>query len=361
MAAEPVSSVLMTADTVGGVWTYAVELSRALSHAGIQVHLATMGAPLKDWQREQLNGIAGLGLHESGFALEWMHEPWTDVDRAGQWLLQLEQHEKPDVVHLNQFAFGALPFNAPKLMVAHSCVLSWWRAVKRETPPARLDTYRARVAAGLAAADAVVAPTKSMLAALHENYDVPFNGCVIANGLDASAFVPAPKRPCILSAGRAWDEAKNIALLETIAPRVRWPIRVAGDADRALRGVTALGALTPQALREDMSRAAIYAAPASYEPFGLAVLEAALSGCALVLADIPSFRELWGDAAWFVDPSSPPQWRATLDTLAAFGSECGCLAERARRRAFRFTREAMAARYRELYSALATKSLLVAA
>ncbi len=31
--------------------------------------------------------------------------------------------------------------------------------------------------------------------------------------------------------------------------------------------------------------------PARYEPFGLSVLEAALSGCALVLGDIPSLRE----------------------------------------------------------------------
>src|SRR5690348_13143749 len=114
MAADPLSSVLMTADTVGGVWTYAVELSRALSHAGVHVHLATMGAPLKDYQRQQLHGIAELTLHESDFALEWMRDPWDQVERAGQWLLRIEQHVRPQVVHLNQFAFGALPFQAPK-------------------------------------------------------------------------------------------------------------------------------------------------------------------------------------------------------------------------------------------------------
>lgn len=35
--------ILMTADTVGGVWTYALELAQALDSRGIQIALATMG------------------------------------------------------------------------------------------------------------------------------------------------------------------------------------------------------------------------------------------------------------------------------------------------------------------------------
>ena len=46
--------------------------------------------------------------------------------------------------------------------------------------------------------------------------------------------------------------------------------------------------------------ASIFVHPARYEPFGLSALEAALSGCALVLGDIPSLRELWEGAATFV-------------------------------------------------------------
>ncbi|HYO60185.1 MAG TPA: glycosyltransferase family 1 protein, partial [Archangium sp.] len=40
----------MTADTVGGVWTYALELCRALAGDGVQVELATLGAPLSPAQ-----------------------------------------------------------------------------------------------------------------------------------------------------------------------------------------------------------------------------------------------------------------------------------------------------------------------
>jgi glycosyltransferase involved in cell wall biosynthesis len=37
----------------------------------------------------------------------------------------------------------------------------------------------------------------------------------------------------------------------------------------------------------------------------LSTLEAAASGCALVLGNIPSLRENWSDAALFVDPHDP--------------------------------------------------------
>ena len=54
---------------------------------------------------------------------------------------------------------NALPWHAPVVVVAHSCVRSWWRAVKGEGAPERLEAYRAAVAAGLAAARMVIAPT----------------------------------------------------------------------------------------------------------------------------------------------------------------------------------------------------------
>ena len=37
----------MSADSVGGVWTYALDLTRGLRALGIDVLLATMGAPLR--------------------------------------------------------------------------------------------------------------------------------------------------------------------------------------------------------------------------------------------------------------------------------------------------------------------------
>ena len=128
--------ILMTTDTVGGVWTYAIELSAELARQGIQVGLATMGDPPRAQQRREAHAIPGLNLFESTYRLEWMDDPWDDVKQAGEWLLYLEEMMRPDVVHLNGYAHGALPFKAPTVVVAHSCVLSWYRAVKGTAAPA---------------------------------------------------------------------------------------------------------------------------------------------------------------------------------------------------------------------------------
>src|SRR5437762_5121294 len=87
--------VLMTADTVGGVWTYALELARALGEQGIEVALATMGAALKEEQKAEAQALPRLEIFESEFRLEWMEDPWEDVDSAGEWLLDLEDDLEP--------------------------------------------------------------------------------------------------------------------------------------------------------------------------------------------------------------------------------------------------------------------------
>src|ERR1700709_924194 len=155
--------VLMTADTVGGVWTHAIELARGLADQGVEVALATMGAPLDASQREKADRSPRLRVFESTCRVEWMEAPWRDVEKAGDWLLGLEERVRPDVVHLNGFAHGALPWSAPVVMVGHSCVLSWWQAVKGEPAPAEYSTYRHSVHLGLHGADIGVAPSRAIL------------------------------------------------------------------------------------------------------------------------------------------------------------------------------------------------------
>src|SRR5437763_1875128 len=112
-----ISRILMTADTVGGVWTYAFELAQGLQEHGVEVVLATMGAMLKREQRKQAREISNLEVYESRYKLEWMEDPWSDVDRAKDWLLELEQRTQPGLIHLNNFVHGALDWNAPVMVV----------------------------------------------------------------------------------------------------------------------------------------------------------------------------------------------------------------------------------------------------
>jgi glycogen synthase len=356
-------NVLMTADTVGGVWTYAVDLCRALGTTGSRVTLATMGAPLSPSQRAAIGGLRHVAVHESAYRLEWMDDAWSDVDRAGEWLLDLADAERPDVVHLNGYAHALLDWRAPVLVVAHSCVVSWWWAVRHEAPPPRYARYAAVVDAALARADAVVAPSRALLDMLVRHYPSFRGGCVIPNGRAAAAPPAAAKAPLIFAAGRTWDSAKNIGTLASIAHELPWPVCVAGPAAPPDGGaaevfphVRQLGTLTPDEVATWLARAAIYCLPARYEPFGLSALEAALAGCALVLGDIPSLREVWGDAALFVDPDRPAELRDAIRTLADHRLLRTRLARRARQRAALYDAPTMGRRYAALHARLAARS-----
>jgi glycogen synthase len=82
------------------------------------------------------------------------------------------------------------------------------------------------------------------------------------------------------------------------------------------------------------------------------VLEAALAGCALVLGDIPSLREVWGDAALFVHPDDGDALAGALRGLLSNPAEREHRAALARARALTFTPRRMAEAYLELYAAL---------
>jgi len=361
------SRVLMTADTVGGVWTYALELGGGLAERGVQIGLAAMGGAPDAHQRRDAESISGLELFASPFKLEWMDEPWEDVERAGKWLLELERQYCPDVIHLNNYAHGSLPFCAPVVAVGHSCVLSWWRAVRGGDAPAEWDRYRDVVRTGLASADLVLAPTAAMLDALHEHYGPLKNAAVCPNGRSVAGGetggLTACKQPFVFTAGRVWDEAKNLPALEQIAHELPWPVYVAGDnrhpstqAARTCGACRYLGKLPAKQMLWWLERAAIYALPARYEPFGLSILEAALCGCALVLGDIASLREVWGDAAIYVNPSDPQALAEQLRRLIDRPERRIQLATRAHARALEWNSRRMVEAYLAAYDGLLSQA-----
>jgi glycosyltransferase involved in cell wall biosynthesis len=335
-------NVLLTADTVGGVLTFALELVRGLAARGVRVTLATMGAEPTPDQRAQIEAARAARVETASFALEWMDDPWHDVDRAGEWLLRLADESGADVVHLNGYAHAALPWRRPVVVTAHSDVLSWFEAVRGEAAPDTWDEYRRRVAEGLAAADVVTAPTRAMLDTLVYFYRPRGDTLVIPNGRSLPAGPRCCKEEFVLAAGRMWDEAKNLGALKTVAPRLPWHTEIVGEGGP-------VGRVATEDLVDRMRRAAIFASPARYEPFGLSALEAALSGCALVLGDIPSLREVWGDAAAFVPPDDVALLERALRRLISDGDLRTQAGEAARARAARYTPERMTDGYVAAY------------
>jgi glycogen synthase len=360
--------VLMTADPIGGVWSYALELCAALARHDVSVSLATLGGKPSGFQLEQLARLSNVTLFPSTYRLEWMPQPWDDLRRAGEWLLSLQQAVRPDLVHLNHLVHADLPWHAPVLTVAHSCVLSWWSAVRGTPLPAEWMEYRSRVTRSLRQAQCVAAPTRAILTEVEAHYGPLRRGIVIHNARDGRPYAARwPKESLILCAGRIWDPAKNIEALAAVAPAVRAPIIVAGDvrdpadtaqepvhqgSERQLSRLTLVGPLSAERLAEYYGRAAVYALPARYEPFGLTALEAALSGCALVLGDIPTLREVWGNAACYVHPDDHVGLRDKLNELLVDHALRSELAARAEARASSFSPGRFARRYLSVYRAL---------
>lgn len=355
MAETALFKVLMTADTVTGVFDHSLTLARELCGSGGSVALALMGPRPSAEQRKRMQAIPRLRAYESDYSLEWMTDPWRSVDSASEWLLEVADRVGPDVVHLNGYCHAGIAWPCRALVAAHSCLTGWWRAVHGEAPPRAFDEYRARVAAGLRDAQIVVAPSATMLAELHAAYDFSSAARVIPYGADERELAPGPKLDYFLTAGRAWDLAENLDVVERASRELHWPVYIAGLGGRVFANspnVRALGKVSPKSMHALMQGAAVYLHPAHYEPFGQGPLEAALCGCALVLADIPSLREVWADAALYVAPDDPGALVHAGTMLTRSKGLRHDFARKARTRAVRYTAKRMAAHYAGAYCEL---------
>src|SRR3954465_2253951 len=116
--------ILMTADTLGGVWTFAMDLCAGLAKREVRVTLVTLGRKPDKIQSAEAAALSNLELVPTGFRLEWMDGCESDVVASGEFILRLAQQIKPDLVHANGYYHAALPFDVPVLLTAHSCVTS---------------------------------------------------------------------------------------------------------------------------------------------------------------------------------------------------------------------------------------------
>jgi glycogen(starch) synthase len=122
-------TVLMTADAVGGVWHYALALCAALPE--IHFVLAVMGPMPSTAQRDDAGRLDNVVLEEYGHRLEWMQGAAGNLDSSRHWLTLLARRYRADLLHVNGYAHARNETGLPALAVAHSDVLSWWRAVHR--------------------------------------------------------------------------------------------------------------------------------------------------------------------------------------------------------------------------------------
>ena len=349
----------MTSDAVGGVFTYSASLSEAAVSLGARITLAILGPGPSDAQRARLGRIGGLELIETGLPLDWLAEGPSDVRAAADALAVLAHASRSDVAHLHApaLALSHAPWTSPIVSVAHSCVGTWWTAVRGGPPPDDLTWMSELASEGYLSSDVVISPTHAFAKATSSFHRIQ-EPVVCRNGSDWP-ILSNPNRcsELVLTSGRLWDEGKGAQTLDAAASlgieiHAAGPLTSPSGEVAHFPHLVCLGELASTSLAHWLERSGIFVSAAVYEPFGLGVLEAARSGCALVLSDTPTFRELWDGAAEFVPANDSQGFAEAIAALIAFPDRRRELAVAAQARARCYGSSRMAREVMRVWSAL---------
>lgn len=350
--------VLVSTDCVGGVWQYSLDLARELSARGTGTILVAAGPAAAAHQRAALREIEGAELVEPGIPLDWLAGGPDDILRAGQIISAIAGDLSADIVQLNNPAYGAFGgFHVPVVAAAHSCLATWWAAVEGSPLPPDFAWRAALHRKGLMRANACVAPSHAFAAATEQVHRLSRRPGIVRNGRSIVSPITPTSEPAaaVVAMGRLWDRAKNAALLDALAAQIDVPVHALGPTRGPngemveLAHLCAHGELCDGAVGTWLSRRPIHVSASLYEPFGLGVLEAAGAGCALVLSDIPTFRELWDGCATFCPPRDAAAFASAVRSLLEDGEKRALRAAKAEARARHFTREAFAAAMIDVY------------
>ena len=352
--------ILLTVDSVGGVWQYGLDLARALGTRGVETVIAHLGPPPSPDQRADARRIASTKFVETGEPLDWLCDGPAPVLAAGGRLSELAGDERVDLVQYNMPTLAAAaPPPVPILAATHGCVATWWGAAKPGEPlAAEYRWHRKLTGEALRAADLVTAPTLAYARLVARSYGLRQTPVAVHNGRALPHVARAATHDHVFTAGRLWDRVKNTALLDQVAGRLAVPFHAAGPVvgphgeTAALDHLHALGYLDGPTLSRKLAARPVFVSAATFEPFGLAVLEAAAAGCPLVLSKIPTFRELWDGAATFVEGDDPADWAHAVEAIMFDAALRERLGSAARQRAARYTPAAMADAMLPLYARL---------
>ena len=265
-----------------------------------------MGTPPSAAQRDEAAAAGNVERWRAPASSSGWTSPWADVAAAGEWLLTLAERVRPDVVHLNGYAHAAPAVAGAGVMVGalvRRCRGGGRCAATRRPvvgPLSRAGRARAR-----APRDQVVAPTAAMLARCGRTTDAGARRGDRQRPRRGALPRPAPRsrsssRPAACGTRRrTWRRStrrrRGCPGRSSSPARPTHPDGGSRDAaPRAALGVLAPPTRWPRWLRP---RVDLCAARALRAVRARRCWRRRSRGCALVLGDIPSLREIWGDAA----------------------------------------------------------------
>lgn len=237
--------------------------------------------------------------------------------------------------------YFALPWlsRTPAVVTVHDCIFEHNR---RYMPQAwARGYYRLLMRRSLARARAVLVPSAATAADVSRFYHVPAQKLVITPEAADRTFQPVADTTLldrvrqqyslpatfVLAVGARRPHKNFARLVEAIAPLDGAALVFVSEADerfpdeaaQAARGlgdkVRFVGKVPEADLPAFYTLATVFACPSQIEGFGLPVLEALACGAPVICSDIPSLREVGGEAVQLVPPDDTAAWSAALSRV----------------------------------------------
>ncbi len=350
--------VLMTLDASSNTWRFGLDLARALAPRNVSFVFASLGAAPTQTEREEaelLGDFVHLSLpRDEGDISE---KRLADIASC---IAETASRFQVDLLQLNDPSHAALiDTEKPVVVMSHSRVPTLLHTLHHLEPCQNLERRRMLNRQGILRADMVLAPSGSHAELMVATYGQIRNLRVVHYATGAAPpAIHRPQRAGIVAVGRWWDEAANGAVLDEAAGRISRRLTMIGETtgpngqSLEIRNAYHVGPLSPTETLAHIGMAEVFVSPSLYEPFGLEALEAAACRTPLVLADIPTYRELWDGAALFVPPHEPGAYAEAIAKLLHERQLREILAQFASNRATRFTPVRQAAEVRAVYDSV---------
>ena len=307
----------------GGIPKYVHRISRQLLELGDEIDL--LANTRRVHHRVE-------GAHEVGIRIKGIR-PWRDAFVP----LWLARH-KVDVMWAPE---GVLPYWAPvpTVVTIHDLASLRFPGIKSE---AHVRRVRTEVARSARRATRVIAISQTTVDDIEEQFDLGTEAVrVVPNGVD-DEFTPGDREAARSAVRDRWGvEAPFVLHVGALEPRkgldvlieaaalaatggAPWRVVLAGmpgfDGERIEAAARASGAcdligwVSDAELLDLMRAAEVFAAPALYEGFGIAPLEAMACGTpAVVAGGSGGLEEISGPAAIVVPERTPEAWREALE------------------------------------------------
>jgi glycosyltransferase involved in cell wall biosynthesis len=246
---------------------------------------------------------------------------------------------------------------------------------------ARRTTYPRSLRLLLRSADAIVAPSRAFLSDVVSLFpEIASRGLTIHNGVDRAELEqpngggPLEHSPYLLCVA-AHNEKKAIEVLIRAFARIapsHSDLHLVLVGDGPLRGelealarslaladrIAFLGSRARSDVAQLLRGSRVFVLPSRSEPFGIAVLEALASGCAVVASAVGGIPEIIvdGESGILVAPDDPEALARAIARVLDEPKLRESLAQAGRARAADFTVERMGERYESVYGDLLSAS-----